>query len=41
VNPVLTPVLAMDNELELSPEQRVKRVRDPRPSVSIIGIGCS
>ena len=41
VDPVLTPVLATDHELEVLPEQRVKRVRHPHPPVPIVGIGCS
>ncbi|MFI9388442.1 hypothetical protein [Kutzneria sp. NPDC052558] len=41
VDPVLAPVLAVHDELELLPEQRVERVRHPHSSVPIIRIGCS
>jgi len=38
---VLTPVLAVRNELEVLPEQRVERVRHSHPAVAILGTGCS
>jgi hypothetical protein len=41
VNPVLTPVLAVDDELELAAIQRVEGVRYPHPPVPIARIGCS
>ena len=38
---VLTPVLAVLEELEAPPGQRVERVRHPDASVPIMRIGCS
>ena len=40
-NPVLTPVLAVLDELEVPPGQRVERVRHPDTPVPIMRIGCS
>ena len=40
VNPVLTPVLAVRDELELLPGQRMEPVRHPHTSVLIIRTGC-
>ena len=40
-DPVLTPVLAVLDELEVPPGQRVERVRHPDASVPIVRIGCS
>ena len=41
VNPVLAPVLAVGDELEVAAGQRVERVRHPDPSIPIARIGCS
>ncbi len=41
VDPVLAPVLAVGNELEIAAGQRVERVRHPDPSIPIARIGCS
>ncbi len=41
VDPVLAPVLPVRDELEVTAGQRVERVGNPHPSVSIIWIGCS
>jgi hypothetical protein len=41
VNPVLTPVLAVRDELEVPAAKRVERVRHPDKPVPIILIGCS
>ena len=40
-NPVLTPVLAVRDELEVPAEQWMKSVRHPHTSVQIIQTGCS
>jgi hypothetical protein len=40
VDPVLTPVLAVRDELEVPVEQRMKQVGYPDTSVPIIPIGC-
>jgi hypothetical protein len=41
MNPVLTPVLAASNELELTAEQRMKAVRHPHNVALIDCAGCS
>jgi len=41
VNPVLAPVLAVRDELEVPAEQWMKPVRHPHTSVQIIQTGCS
>ena len=41
MDPVLTPVLAVRDELEIPAEQRMEPVRHPHTSVPIIRIGCS
>ena len=41
VDPVLTPVLAVRDELEVPAEQWMKPVRHPHTSVQIIQTGCS
>ena len=41
VNPVLTPVLAVHDELVLPPEQRVEPMRHAHASVPVVGTGCS
>jgi hypothetical protein len=41
VNPVLTPVLAVRDELEVPAAKRVEGVRHPDKPVPIILIGCS
>ena len=41
VNPVLAPVLAVGDELEVAAGQRVERVRHADASVPIMRIGCS
>ena len=41
VDPVLAPVLAMRDELEVPAGQRVERVRHPDTPVPIVRIGCS
>jgi hypothetical protein len=41
VDPVLAPVLAIRDELEVPAMQRVKRVRHPDTSVPIERIRCS
>ena len=41
VNPVLAPVLAVRDELEVPAEQRMEPVRHPDTSVPIIWMGCS
>ncbi len=41
VDPVLTPVLAAGDELEVPPGQRVERVRHPDAPVPIVRIACS
>jgi hypothetical protein len=41
VDPVLTPVLPVDDELEVPPGQRVERVRHTGTPVPIMRIGCS
>jgi hypothetical protein len=38
---ILTPVTAVDDELEVPTEQRMERVRHPHPPASIVQIGCS
>ena len=40
VDPILTPIAAVVNELEPPAEQRVEAVRHPDKSVPIIAIGC-
>ena len=40
VDPVLTPVLAVRDELEVPAGQRVERVRHPHTSVPVIWMGC-
>ena len=40
-DPVLTPVLAVLDELEVPPVKRVERVRHPDAPVPIARIGCS
>ena len=40
VDPVLTPVLAVRDELKVPAEQRMKPVRHPHTSVPIIWIRC-
>ena len=40
VDPVLTPVLAVRDELEVPARQRVERVRHPHTSVPVIWMGC-
>jgi hypothetical protein len=41
VDPVLTPVLAVGDELEVLAGQRVERVGNPDAAVPITRIGCS
>jgi hypothetical protein len=41
VDPVLAPVLAVGDELEVPAIQRVERVRHPDATVPIARIGCS
>jgi hypothetical protein len=41
VDPVLTPVLAVLDELEVAAGQRVERVRNPNAKVPIARSGCS
>jgi hypothetical protein len=41
VNPVLAPVLAVRDELEVPAEQRMEPVRHSDTSVPIIWMGCS
>jgi hypothetical protein len=41
VDPVLAPVLAVGDELEVPAVKRVKRVRHPDAPVPIVRIGCS
>ena len=41
MNPVLTPVLPVDDELEVPARQRMEPVRHPDTSVPITWIGCS
>ena len=41
VDPVLTPVLAVDDELEVAAMQRVERVGHPDATVPIVRNGCS
>jgi hypothetical protein len=41
VDPVLTPVLPVRDELEVPASQRVERVGHPHTPVSIVRIGCS
>ena len=41
VNPVLTPVAPVDNELEIAAGQRMEPVSYPDTPVPIIWIGCS
>ena len=41
VDPVLTPVLPVDDELVLPAIQRMEPVRAPHFAVAIVGIGCS
>ena len=41
VDPVLTPVLAVRDELEVPAEQWMKPVRHPHTSAQIIQTGCS
>ena len=41
VDPVLAPVLAVDDELEVPAAQRMERVRHPDASVPITRIRCS
>ena len=41
VDPVLAPVLAVDDELEVPPAQGMERVRHPDTSVPIVRIRCS
>ena len=41
VDPVLAPVLAIGDELEVPAMQRVERVRHPDATVPIVRIGCS
>ena len=41
VDPVLAPVLAVGDELEVPAMQRVERVRHPDATVPIVRIGCS
>ena len=41
VDPVLAPVLAAGDELEVPAGKRVERVRHPDPAVPIVRIGCS
>jgi len=40
VDPVLTPVLAVRDELEVPAEQRMEQVGYPDTSIPIIRIGC-
>ena len=41
VDPVLAPVLAVGDELEVPAAQGMERVRHPDASVPIVRIGCS
>jgi len=41
MDPVLTPVLAVGDELEVAAGQRVERVRHPDAAEPIVRIGCS
>jgi hypothetical protein len=41
MDPVLTPVLAVHDELEVAPEQRVEPVGHPDAAIPIVGIRCS
>ena len=41
VDPVLTPVLPVNDELEVPPAQRVEQVRHTDTPVPIMRIGCS
>jgi hypothetical protein len=41
VDPVLTPVLAVRDELEVPAGQRMERVRHPHPAVPIAWTGCN
>jgi hypothetical protein len=41
VDPVLAPVLAVGDELEIPAGQRMERVRRPDPPVPVARIGCS
>jgi hypothetical protein len=41
VDPILTPVLAVRDELEILTGQRMEQVGYPDTSVPIIWIGCS
>jgi hypothetical protein len=41
MNPVLTPVLPVRDELEVPPRQRLEPVRHTHTSIPVIGIGCS
>jgi hypothetical protein len=41
MDPVLTPVLPVGNELEVAAGQRMERVRHTDTSVPIMQIGCS
>jgi hypothetical protein len=41
IDPVLTPVAAMDHELKVTPGQRMERVRHPHTPVPIGAIRCS
>jgi hypothetical protein len=41
VDPVLAPVLAVRDELEVPPEQRMEPVRHPDTSVPIAWMVCS
>jgi hypothetical protein len=36
MDPILTPVMAVSNELEILPGQRMKPVRHPHPAIPII-----
>jgi hypothetical protein len=40
VNPVLTPVMAVRDELEVPPGQRMEPMRYPHTSVPVIWMGC-
>jgi hypothetical protein len=41
MNPVLAPVLAVRDELEVLAEQRMEQVSYPDTSAPVIWIGCS
>jgi hypothetical protein len=38
MDPVLTPVLAVHDELEVAPEQRVEPVGHPDAAIPIVGV---